>query len=198
MWQPDETYRHGLAFFDGVVKGAGDGWERPSPCQGWTALDVLGHVGAAAEFGTALLTGQQPAWTPSESPREAVHGEPVAWWDQVSTSISDALVGADLAREIDSPRGKRSIGEGLTFPAIDLFVHGWDLAVATGQHVELPGPAIEFARRVFERVPAAQLRDPKVFGPECALDEANGEAVDESDAFLAWTGRDPRWTSPVP
>ncbi len=29
-------------------------WKRPSPCDGWRALDVLGHVGAAVEFGTLL------------------------------------------------------------------------------------------------------------------------------------------------
>jgi hypothetical protein len=89
--------------------------------------------------------------------------------------------------------GPRSIGEGLSFPALDLFVHGWDLARSTGGVVVIPSEAIEFARAIFEPIPEGQIRNPRIFG------DAVAPAPDssQSDAFIAWTGRDPRWAPPT-
>lgn len=190
MWTPDQAYLGGLEFFGEIVDRVEPAdWDRPSPCDGWSALDVLGHVGVTAQFGTEMLEGRQPAWTPGPSPRRAVEGDPGRWWHDVSAAIRGALSGADMTTVLDSPRGKRTVGEGMTFPAIDLFVHGWDLAVATGDPVELPHESIEFARQVMDALPEAQLRSPQVFAAPCAV----REDASESDAFLAWTGRDPAW-----
>lgn len=56
-WQPDAAFIDGLNFFTSAVSRlVASDWERPSPCEGWRTLDVLGHVGAAVQFGTLLLT----------------------------------------------------------------------------------------------------------------------------------------------
>ena len=89
--------------------------------------------------------------------------------------------------EVDSPMGRRPIGQGLSFPAVDLFVHGWDLARSIGRDVEIPGEAIEFAHHALGQIPAEQMRSPRVFGLQVEL-PADGTA---SQRFLAWTGRDP-------
>jgi hypothetical protein len=54
---------------------------------------------------------------------------------------------ADLTTVVDSPMGRRSIGEGLSFPAVDLFVHGWDLARSVGAEGVIPpeaSPQVKF------------------------------------------------------
>lgn len=72
-WSTDEAYLHGLDFFDSVVDRAlADSWYRPTPCGAWRAVDVLGHVGAATRFGTELLSGASPTWSPTDEPGEAV------------------------------------------------------------------------------------------------------------------------------
>lgn len=188
-WTADRCYREGLDFFSAQVDAIGSGdWALPSPCQGWTALDVLGHVGTGTMFGTALLRGDAPAWNPPDgSPGQVVDGDPAQWWHAMVGPAKAAIEGVDLTEIVDSPMGKRSIGDGLSFPAIDLFVHGWDLARAAGHDAEIPAEAIEFAHGALDRIPADMLRSPRTFGNEVPVSE-NASA---SDKFLAWTGRTP-------
>ena len=190
QWQPDEAFLRGLGFFGDAVSelGVAD-WERASPCQEWRALDVLGHVGQATRFGTLLLQGAQPAWSPVEPPGASVEGEPEAWWRELAAQARRAVTGVDLSREVGSPVGRRSIGEGLSFPALDLFIHAWDIGKSAGIDLELPAEAIEFAHSVIDPVPAGQLRNPRVF----AAEKPASDSATASQAFIAWTGRDPNW-----
>ncbi|MCP9972699.1 maleylpyruvate isomerase N-terminal domain-containing protein [Actinomadura madurae] len=42
-------YHRALDLFEGLVAGVPrDGWDAPSPCEGWTARDVAGHVAAGS------------------------------------------------------------------------------------------------------------------------------------------------------
>jgi uncharacterized protein (TIGR03086 family) len=187
-WQPDEAFRRGLHFFgDAVGRLDAADWQRPSPCEGWRALDVLGHVGQATRFGTALLHGAQPAWSPVEPPGAAVDGTPAAWWDALAGPAAGALDGVDLAQEVDSPMGRRSVGQGLSFPALDLFVHAWDLGASAGRAMVLPAEAIEFARGVLGAMPAEQIRSARVF----AAEKQAADGASQTAEFIAWTGRDP-------
>lgn len=192
-WEPDTAFVEGLSFFSASVTllQATD-WHRPSPCPGWTALDVLGHVGTAVGFGTELLSGGQPEWSPIDPPGTAVAGEPCAWWEALVAPARAAVADVDLTVMVDSPVGRRSVGDGLSFPALDLFVHAWDLARSAGRDVVIPNEAIEFARVVFEPVPEGQMRSPRVFGGAVVPPPASSR----SEGFIAWTGRDPRWTPP--
>jgi uncharacterized protein (TIGR03086 family) len=191
--QPDVVFLDGLDIFTGAVGrlDASD-WERPSPCEGWRALDVLGHVGAAVEFGTLLLMDRKPAWSPADPPGGAVEGEPAAWWDALVEPARRAVAGVDLAKVVDSPMGRRPVGEGLSFPALDLFVHAWDLARSVGDDIEVPAAVIDFARAVIDPLPEAAVRNDRVF----AAPAPTPADASPSQAFIAWTGRDLRW-SPV-
>jgi uncharacterized protein (TIGR03086 family) len=187
--QPDVVFIDGLDFFSGAVDRLRiSDWEKPSPCEGWSALDVLGHVGAAVEFGTLLLMDRQPAWSPVNPPGGAVEGDPAAWWGALAGPARRAVTGVDLAKVVDSPMGRRPVGEGLSFPALDLFVHAWDLVRSVGDDVELPVAVIDFARALIDPLPEASVRNDRVFAsPAPAPADAS-----RSQAFIAWTGRDPR------
>lgn len=191
-WGPDTVYLNGLELFTSVVdRFPTGGWERLTPCEGWRAVDVLGHVGAATRYGVALLRGGAPAWRPADVPGDAVVGDPAEWWRGLVEQADRLVREADLSRVVDSPAGRRSVGEGLAFPAIDLFVHGWDLGRSAGIDVEIPVEVIEFSHRVLDAFPESQLRGPTVFGTE--VTPPPGGTPTES--FLAWTGRDPRWSA---
>lgn len=190
-WMPDTTFNNGLDFFtDVAARLEPDDWAKPSPCEGWQALDVLGHVGIATRFGVALLAGKAPEWVPVDPPRDSVEGDPFEWWAALVDPAKAAVSGTDLAKVVDSPRGRRSIGEGLSFPAFDLFVHGWDLARTTGHDVEIPQEAIDFGHQVIDPIPDDMKRSQRVFAAEMAV----GDDASPTDRVIAWTGRDPHWT----
>lgn len=190
-WRADEAYVRGLDFFGGIVAEVPvSAWTKPSPCQGWRLIDVLGHVGTAVRFGTALLRADDPAWEPVDPPGSAVDVDPLPWWSALSDAAREAVRGVDLTRVVDSPMGPRSIGEGLGFPAVDLFVHAWDLGRGVGIDVELPVEAMDFAHAVLDPIPEEQMRSPGVFAEQVST---SADAT-PSQAFLGWTGRDPSWT----
>ena len=188
QWQPDTAFLRGLDFFSGAVSELdGDAWQRASPCQGWRALDILGHVGQARRFGTLLLQHAQPSWSPIEPPGAAVEGRPTNG-GRASHQARGAVSGIDVSEVVDSPIGTRTIGEGLSFPALDLFVHAWDVGKSAGLDMALPAEAVEFARSVLVPIPAGRTQS-RVF----AAEKPAPSGATDSRAFIAWTGRDPDW-----
>jgi uncharacterized protein (TIGR03086 family) len=193
-WSPDTAYLEGLGFFSAaVVLLDTSDWRGAPPCSGWTALDVLGHVGTAVRFGTELLGGGQPVWAPADPPGADVAGDPRSWWDALVTPARRAVADVDLNLVVESPVGRRTVGDGLSFPAVDLHVHAWDLARSVGRDIEVPAEATEFAHAVIGPIPTEQMRSPRIFGPAVAPPPG----ATRSEAFIAWTGRDPRWASPA-
>ena len=189
-WDSQRVFLEGLDFFSAVVKGVpSDAWERPSPCAPWTGRDVIGHVGTAVEFGARLLAGEQPQWKPVTPPGSQVVGDPAAWWEGLVGPARVAVKEADLDGVVDSPAGRRTVSQGLSFPAVDLFVHGWDLARTAGNKVTIPEEVVSFAHSVLDSMPAEQVRSPAVFSPEVSTDTG----ADSTESFVAWTGRDPHW-----
>ena len=186
----DVVFVRGLDAFTVVAEQLRpEDWDRASPCAGWTALDVLGHLGSSIGFGVSLLRREEPTFPEAPRPADLVTDEPVAYWNRIATEAREALVGADLELEMDTPLGKRTVADRLAFPAIDLYVHAWDIGAAAGVRVEIPPDAIEFAHSYIDPIPADKVRgDGGAFSPEL---DAPVDAT-ATEAFIAWTGRSPR------
>ena len=187
----DVIFDSGLDAFGAVVEriDASD-WDRPSPCGGWTARDVLGHLGMSVNMGISMLQGEQPSRPEVDRPAAVVGEDPAAYWRTTAARARAALKGADLDVETDTPMGKRTVADRLAFPAVDLFVHAWDVGRAAGIDVEVPAEVIEFTHGHIDPIPVEMVRGANgAFGPEVEVPED----ASPTEAFIAWTGRDPRW-----
>lgn len=110
--------------FTAVVDAVQD-WGAASPCEGWSAADVVTHVMQTereflAERGIEIETAD------STDPRAAWH---------THDSQIDALLADDAlaSRPYEGAFGPTTIGETLVeFYAFDLIVHRWDLARSQG------------------------------------------------------------------
>lgn len=164
----------------------------PTPSDDTSVERLLGHVAGltvafrlAAEKAGDELT-QQPPGGPTELPAD--------WRERIPRRL-DALVAA--WREPSAWEGHATAG-GVTMPAAEmgvvvldeLVLHGWDLAVATGQPFEAaPADAeavLGFTSAVAEGGPEAREG---LFGPpvEVAPDAPT------FDRALGLSGRDPGW-----
>ena len=111
----------------GAVVRSGGTWSGTSPCEGWTAVDVLDHVietqrDFAAQHGVDL--GPVPS------------GDPAERWAAHLATLLPALTPELLARGFDGYFGPTTVASTLeNFYGFDLVAHRWDLGAGLGQEV---------------------------------------------------------------
>jgi uncharacterized protein (TIGR03086 family) len=118
-----------LAVVDAVPPA---GWDAATPCEGWSARDVVTHlVDTEREFLTGRGIDLGPAPDVAADPAGALR----AHAERVLAAVGDPAV-ADAG--YDGFFGPTTVGETLEqFYVWDLVVHRWDLATATGQDAGL-------------------------------------------------------------
>ena len=183
-------FTDGLDLFDQVLQQVQpEQWDTPSPCAGWTVQDVLGHLGTSVELGAAFLSGARPNPPEADRPADLVQGDPVAWYRTRAEDARRALAGADLEQVVDTPMGPRRVVDRLAFPALDLYVHAWDLGAPLGIDVAVPQDVIDLGHASIDPFPVEMVRgEGGAFGPEVPAPEG----ATPTEAFIAWTGRTPR------
>jgi uncharacterized protein (TIGR03086 family) len=161
-----------------VQQVAPDAWSSPSPCQGWTARDVVSHV-AQNLFQVSAGLGAGEA-------RQVCVDEDisVAWAEAKDRSLG-ALPGADLSTTMPGPFGPMP-AEQLVGRIIgtDVLIHTWDLARATGGDEQLDASAVEGAYAGLKPLDE-MLRRPGVFGPKVQPPPG----ADLQTEFLCFVGR---------
>jgi uncharacterized protein (TIGR03086 family) len=183
-----ELLDEGLDLFTAVItRLSEDDWERPTPCAGWTAQDVLGHLATSMAVGISVMQGREPAWPDAARPGELVEGDPVEFWRGTVMRVRDALRTADLARLMETPLG-RTVADDLSIPVIDLYVHASDLGVAAGIAVEIPADVIDYAHAYIDPLPGEMIRGAnRAFGAPIPVPAS----ATPTERFIAWTGRRP-------
>ena len=126
-------YAAANAALDEVIEGiTPEGWAAPSPCEGWTALDVLQHM-FDTQRSFLVDRGLDLGTTPD------LASDPVAGWRQHSAAVQSLLDDPQVtSTEYDGFFGRTTIGETFErFYLFDMSVHRWDIATAAGVATEL-------------------------------------------------------------
>lgn len=140
----------------------------PTPCPGFDVRTLLGHLVTTARRPRALAEGTDPLALPlvstdlPEGPAAGYAAEVAA----VRAGWAGAHGAALLDRAVRVPWGEASGRDALWGYLNETLVHGWDLAVATGQDPEtdpdLAVAAMAAARRM---IPAGMRGGPMPFAP---------------------------------
>ena len=167
-------------FTDRVLAVSPEGWNDRSPCTGWTARDVVGHLTdwIPGFFGPV---GVDFPVVPS------VQDDPVGAWVTVQETIAGALADPDMAvKQVDTPFGTHSFAETVDMIVIgDVFTHTWDLSRATGQSETLDPEQLQRMIAGMGAIPEEMMRADGMFGPR--IDVADD--ADDQTRFLAYVGR---------
>ena len=180
MTEISERYRQRAQLFNDKVEGVADGaWGNPSPCEEWTARDIVRHVVDTTGMFFGFID-QPPPVTPS------VDDEPVAAWhaarDAVQAGLADPAIATAGYEGLFGPSTfEKGVGQ---FLSADLVVHNWDLSRATGQDESLD--PVEVAELMAAMGPLDDiLRGPGAFGPK--IDPPPG--ADDQTKLLCFLGR---------
>ena len=179
-----QRFHEVAAGFTRRVHGVEDeSWERPAPCEGWVARDVVRHlVEWVPEFLFNFMAIELPAGP-------AVEDDPVGAWEHLRRGLQAILDDPDLAgREIAGPTGPTTVGAAIDqFVLGDVLVHTWDLARATGQDETLVRTEVERMLAGLEAIPEEVLVSSGHYGPRVAVPDD----ADPQTRLIAVTGRDP-------
>ncbi|MEX5719999.1 TIGR03086 family metal-binding protein [Geodermatophilus maliterrae] len=159
-----------------------DRWDDPAPCAGWVARDVVRHL---VDWMPALYLGAVDLPRP-DGP--SVDDDPAGAWRAADGAIRAALENAGTARRPTRTRAGEMPLEDLVAMTglMDLLVHAWDLARATGQDETLDPAEVSAFLAGIEPWDAA-LRSSGYFGPRVPVPDD----ADEQTRLLAFTGRHP-------
>jgi uncharacterized protein (TIGR03086 family) len=184
------------AGFTGVVEAVdGEAWSHPSPCDGWTARDVVGHL---VEWIPApgFLLGSFDIDT---GPIPSVDDDPGAAWAVVRDAVQAGLDDPEVAsRRADcGPLGEQRFDDAIAMAVIsDVFVHTWDLARAAAIDVVLDTDELRRQHDAIASIPPgvdAAMRDSGHYGPRIPIAP---DAV-PLDVVLAFYGRRPAPMTPT-
>jgi uncharacterized protein (TIGR03086 family) len=157
-----------------------EAWNNPSPCEGWTARDVVGHL---TEWIPAFFGAQGVEFPAVPS----VETDPVGAWEAVQRTIAAALADpAIAATQVSTPVSTQSLADTVDMIVTgDVFTHTWDLARATGQDETLDPDQLQRMIAGMGAIPDEVLRAGGMFGPRIDV-PAN---ADDQTRFLAYAGR---------
>ncbi|MBB3042213.1 TIGR03086 family metal-binding protein [Nocardioides soli] len=184
MSDPAERHREVAAGFTRRVEGTTD-WDAPAPVDGWTARDVVRHLG---EWFPGFLASGSDVSLPSGP---SADDDPVGAWrsqaEAVQALLDDPATGG---RVLSNPHiGEVALPEAVDrFYTSDVFMHTWDLARATGQDETLDPETCAELLAGMEPIEEV-LRGSGQYG---ARVDVPADA-DVQTRMLGFIGRDPAW-----
>lgn len=181
---PAARHRAIAGRFTEVVVGTTD-WDAPTPVPAWAARDVVRHLVEwfpgflESGSGIRLLVGP------------SVDDDPVGAWQAHSGAVQTVLDDpATPGRTFSNPHtGEMPLDVAIDrFYTVDVFMHTWDLARATGQDDILDPALCQELLSGMEPIDEL-LRSSGQYGPRVPVPDD----VSVQDRLVAFIGRHPGW-----
>lgn len=133
-----------------------DRWNAPTPCEDWDVRELVNHIVAGNHWAGELARGRTIDDVGDRLDGDVLGDEPLAAYDSSAKVASEAFhapgaLEAPCAVSYGPVPGSVYLGHRY----IDVLVHGWDVAVATGQPSDLDDNLAQACLDVIE--PQAEL-----------------------------------------
>lgn len=182
------NYITALFGFDHIMRGVPfNAWDNPSPCSEWSARDVAGHamgvvsnVAARAGVGTSLDVFKNVGAIAGPDPY-------AAWFDIRNRTLGALDRPGALQTTFSSSLGNVVLDDYILQMTVDLVVHSWDVARATGGDERLDPQLVAVSYARLKNLDPTVARAPGRYADIVAVD---GE-VDLQTELLTFSGRKP-------
>jgi uncharacterized protein (TIGR03086 family) len=188
-----ERYRRRAdAFGAKVAAVAPEQWANRSPCEKWSARDVVDHI---VSMHGVMLRPVNKALPKAPTVAE----DPLGAFQAARASVEAVLDDPELAgADCDTPAGRMTVADQINqVISDDLVLHGWDLARATGQDEAMDPEDVERLWANSTAIPAEMIekyRTPGAFGPGIEVFGPEVKVAEDApllDRLLGFIGRDP-------
>ena len=167
--------------------------QAPTPCSEWDVRSLLNHLIGGLEFTAGSIAGNPPNIRPADADSSYIDEPDVAVLIEAYHTLLDRVLqsanepGA-LDGIVSTPYfGEMPVSQIFIGTTMDQFIHGWDLAKATGQDTTLDTDLVEFAYGMLSSGFANMGRQAGFIGPEIAVpDDASPQ-----DKLISYMGRQP-------
>ncbi len=176
---PVQLYRGAVANTRSILSGVReDQFSGPTPCVEWDVRTLVDHVVEGTVGSAGLFSGG--AYQPTE-------GSPAERFGAAADRIlEEASKPGTLEQQFDTPFGTMPGGEFLVGAFMDVLIHGWDIAKATGQQATLPDALTQACHAMFEPNMGG-LRHSGAFGTEVGVPAGS----DATAQLVGMFGRQP-------
>jgi uncharacterized protein (TIGR03086 family) len=168
-----------------VARIGSDQWTAATPCEGWDVRELVNHVVGGNFWAAELATGRTIEEVGGRLDGDVLGTDPTAAYER-SAAAAAAAFSAPGAMEapcaVSYGPVPGSVYAGHRF--LDVLIHGWDLAAATGQDRRIDPALVEACWEVV-RPQADMLKGSGMFGGE--VDPA--PSADSQAKLLALLGR---------
>jgi uncharacterized protein (TIGR03086 family) len=178
---PIQLYRaaaeHATAVVDAVRP---DQLRLPTPCTEWTVQELIDHLVGGTEY---LLSAAE-----QREPRSRCHATAADYRSGVADVLDAVRRPGAVERTCTSPLGfEWTLAEAVAGTFMDVLIHTWDLARATGQDDALNADLVEACTAMFLLEMPGRGRAAGIIGP--AVDV--GDEASTQDRLLGAMGRTP-------
>lgn len=181
-----ELHAEALEATGDIVAGIpADRWRAGTPCAGWDVRALVNHVVAGNLWAAELAAGRTIEDVGGRLDGDVLGADPVGSY---AASAKAAAAAFRVPGAMDAPCAVSygpvpgSVYAGHRF--IDVFIHGWDLAVASDQDTSLDGDLMQACQDVIKPQLEAFRGAGALAGPLSVPAGATGQA-----RFLAMLGR---------
>ena len=195
MPEPVEMLRKATLRVKEVVANVGQSQAQdPTPCSEWDVRGLLNHLIGGLEFTAGCIAGNPPNIRPAEADSSYSDEPDVAALIEAYHTLLDRVLrtGSEpgaLDGMVSTPNfGEMPVSQIFVGTTMDQFIHGWDLAKATGQDTALDADLVAFAQNMLTSGGFADMgRQAGFIGPEIAVPDSSGP----QDKLIAYMGRQP-------
>ncbi len=171
-----DLYGRASAWTGTLVAGASSKMDAPTICSGWDVRTLMNHMLQTQRYFVGAARGEDVA-PPGGTPPDVLSDEPATDFDRAR---------AETLATFGEPGVMEKTGPALGIAFSDQLLHGWDLALSTGQDATMPD---ELPARAYSIIHGRFTDEQRegIFKPEIAV----AQDATAQEKLLAYTGRDP-------